>query len=660
MSASGNRKIAAAVYLLAWRTQLLSVRAVKISLRALALALALAAALAFAPNASAKPLTVTGDSDCSPYSYLAPNGEPSGLEVELLREIAARKGFELEFQLKPWNQALRDLCLKKADILLGAVMTPSFSGILDYTIPHSYDQYALFAKSSFKFRNIGELSVYDAAIQKADPVYDILLAPSGAVRNKIWTDSAGASFKELSSGRCVYLVAPYEAGMSAIERLKLSGIAPIGEPLSPCVRRFAVRKGSPELLAFLNEGIDAAKASPSYEKLREKWLKHERKTMDRNTAIRYGLYIVIPLVLALDGLLIWSLLLKRQVRRKSRDLQESRGNYKMLFDGVSDAILVSDAKGRIIEFNAAAAALLSKDGASLAGRSLQEFFGEAIAKLQDAPGKRLETSLKSPDGAEVFLELSSGDSFLGRRKFSVLIARDISERKLAESLKADVERMTRHDLKGPLNGIIAAPEIIRESGPLNDVQKDLLKLIEESGWTMFNMINLAQDMFKLERGVYDLRPAPVNLSPLIRRLLVETHQLANLKKVSVEALLDGKPWQEINPIRISGEETLCHCMLSNLLKNALEASPEGAAVQISITRGDEIQTIAIKNRGAVPRELREKFFEKYATSGKKGGTGLGTYNAMLIAKVHGGDIKMESSEQDGTTVTVTLPTAKEL
>ena len=245
-------------------------------------------------------------------------------------------------------------------------------------------------------------------------------------------------------------------------------------------------------------------------------------------------------------------------------------------------------------------------------------------------------------------------------RFTVIIARDISERKLAESLKADVERMTRHDLKGPLNGIIAAPDLIRESGPLNANQQDMLKLIEDSGWTMFSMINLSQDIFKIERGVYELRPAPVNLSPLIKRLFVETLPLANAKRLSVEATLDGKPWQEINPLRVSGEEVLCHSMLSNLLKNAMEASPEGAVVQVAMTRGEKTQSVSIKNRGAVPRELRDKFFEKYATSGKKGGTGLGTYNAMLIAKVHGGDIKMETSEQDGTSITVTMPTAKEL
>ena len=63
-------------------------------------------------------LVVEGDSDCAPYVFSGPKGEATGYEVEMLKAIAAKRGVEIEFRLKPWNMALRDLCLKKADILL--------------------------------------------------------------------------------------------------------------------------------------------------------------------------------------------------------------------------------------------------------------------------------------------------------------------------------------------------------------------------------------------------------------------------------------------------------------------------------------------------------------------------------------------------------------
>ncbi|WP_394698468.1 ATP-binding protein [uncultured Desulfobacter sp.] len=49
------------------------------------------------------------------------------------------------------------------------------------------------------------------------------------------------------------------------------------------------------------------------------------------------------------------------------------------------------------------------------------------------------------------------------------------------------------------------------------------------------------------------------------------------------------------------------------------------------------------------------FFDKYATFGKSGGTGLGTYSAKLFTQIHGGQIEMDSSDTSGTTITVRFP-----
>ena len=96
-------------------------------------------------------------------------------------------------------------------------------------------------------------------------------------------------------------------------------------------------------------------------------------------------------------------------------------------------------------------------------------------------------------------------------------------------------------------------------------------------------------------------------------------------------------------------------MLSNLFKNALEASPRNEKIQISLSKENEC-LISIHNQGAVPEDIRDNFFEKYTTSGKHGGTGLGTYSAKLIAETLGGSIiTMASSEKLGTMITLSFP-----
>ncbi|MBN8839327.1 MAG: TonB-dependent receptor plug domain-containing protein [Sphingomonadales bacterium] len=65
--------------------------------------------------------------------------------------------------------------------------------------------------------------------------------------------------------------------------------------------------------------------------------------------------------------------------------------------------------------------------------------------------------------------------------------------------------------------------------------------------------------------------------------------------------------------------------------------------------------VASRLPGDVPEAIRERFFEKYATSGKRGGTGLGTYTARLVAQAHGGSIELQTGQGEGTVVRVRLP-----
>jgi len=86
----------------------------------------------------------------------------------------------------------------------------------------------------------------------------------------------------------------------------------------------------------------------------------------------------------------------------------------------------------------------------------------------------------------------------------------------------------------------------------------------------------------------------------------------------------------------------------------VEASPKKETITVAMNQGEGI-SISIHNQGAVPVEIRDTFFEKYATAGKSGGTGLGTYSARLIAETLGGQIALDTSEQLETTIHISFP-----
>jgi len=153
--------------------------------------------------------------------------------------------------------------------------------------------------------------------------------------------------------------------------------------------------------------------------------------------------------------------------------------------------------------------------------------------------------------------------------------------------------------------------------------------------------------------MYDFRPQPVDLAAVAHRVAVDLESQAASKSVTVEVRAG-------NSSSAYGEELLCYSMLANLVKNAIEASPDGGVVAVILLADGSDLLIHVHNAGEVPEPLRQRFFEKYATAGKSGGLGLGAYSARLMARVQQGEIAMRSSEEEGTTVTVRLGLATKL
>lgn len=221
-------------------------------------------------------------------------------------------------------------------------------------------------------------------------------------------------------------------------------------------------------------------------------------------------------------------------------------------------------------------------------------------------------------------------------------------------LREDVDQITRHDLKNPLLTIINAPAMMQKSGPLNPVQTRLCQMLQSSAYTMLDLVNNSLNLLKMEKGMYEVENEQVDLVKIIEHIMWELNELISSKEISVNVMIDDNPMNGTKSFNVRGEEILFRSMLINLLKNALEASPSGETVIVDIGN-QAAPVISITNTGATPPEIRGKFFDKYITSGKKAGAGLGTYTAKLVATTLGGDIRLDASQNGKTTITVILP-----
>lgn len=289
----------------------------------------------------------------------------------------------------------------------------------------------------------------------------------------------------------------------------------------------------------------------------------------------------------------------------------------------------------------------------------QDVFREMLKTAQGtggvSDGEVGTMCVDEPEGEGRILHIRITNKSAAGAKRLVGAVQDVTDRRRLEQLREQVERMVQHDLRSPLSAIINIPRIFIERNNVSPQGAELLETVVEAGEGMLRLINLSLDIYRMERGEYILIPAPVDLVVVALKIAKQLLPMASAKSVDLQIQSGGLPAESANPVIIQGDETLCYSMLSNLLRNAVEASPQGCAVVCDIDAASPQALVRIRNQGHVPDAIRSRFFEKYVTAQKKGGSGLGTYSARLIAKALGGDVVLESAKEDEVLVTVRLP-----
>ncbi|MBF0434804.1 MAG: hybrid sensor histidine kinase/response regulator [Magnetococcales bacterium] len=237
---------------------------------------------------------------------------------------------------------------------------------------------------------------------------------------------------------------------------------------------------------------------------------------------------------------------------------------------------------------------------------------------------------------------------LGLKQARASLAQRNAELERMLVLRETVENISRHDLKGPLSAILGATQLMLEVDSIPPEYKKLLAMQERAAYKILEMINRSLDMLKMEQGTYPLQPVAVDLLKVIGRIFTE------VRYRSPHIFVQGQPVVPGQTFCVLGEELLYYSMLSNLIKNATEANHNQESITIRLESGNPA-VVKIQNSIMVPEAIRDNFFEKYVTSGKRSGTGLGTYSARLIVTTLGGSIRMDTSPEIGTIITLFLP-----
>lgn len=214
--------------------------------------------------------------------------------------------------------------------------------------------------------------------------------------------------------------------------------------------------------------------------------------------------------------------------------------------------------------------------------------------------------------------------------------------------RAALERAFLHDLRNALAALLGAVEELEIDRP--PAQAALAREVRTLAWRLAREIEVHQALSVEGDGLPRRRGAPVRLDRVVAELAdaVAHHPAARDRHVNLPAM----------PPRVDlrTEPVLLQRVLSNMLVNALEATPRGGEVRLDVSVEGGTVTFSVWNAGVIPAAVVPRVFQRYFTTKEGLGRGQGTWAMKLLGETHlGGRVDFTTSEADGTVFRLALP-----
>ena len=228
----------------------------------------------------------------------------------------------------------------------------------------------------------------------------------------------------------------------------------------------------------------------------------------------------------------------------------------------------------------------------------------------------------------------------------------LSEERRTGELRETFIAALGHDLRTPLASVIAGSDLLL----YRNLEPDDRQVVEQIRASGKRIARLVDDLVDFARGRFgDGIPTHAEeierVDEIARQVVAEVASIAPDRSISLRC--DDAIGACVDRARMAQ-------LMSNLVTNAVQHSPEGAPVDVRLEGSDDGIRFVVQNQGEpIPAEIAPQLFEPFYRGGDpnqhRSGLGLGLFIASQIARGHGGKIEFTSTREDGTTFVVTLP-----
>ena len=354
---------------------------------------------------------------------------------------------------------------------------------------------------------------------------------------------------------------------------------------------------------------------------------------------------------------------------KVKDAQETTESERQRLDSVlkhmTDGVVATDRRGKIIIINSRAMDLLSIAQEKAIGQSIMKVLklGEQFTFRQ-----LLETQ------DELILNIATEDQdAILRGEFSVIqresgfisglvcVLSDITEQEKVEEERRSFVSNVSHELRTPLTSVKSYTEsLIEGAWEDEELAPEFLKVIATETDRMIRMISDLLNLSRMDQGKQELNLEFVSINELVAHILNRFEMVLNSeqyrdKGYSIQRdFTQRKLWVEIDQDKFTQ-------VIDNIMNNAIKYSPDGGTITCRLMETHNSVVISITDEGlGIPRKDINHIFDRFyrvdkARARSMGGTGLGLAISKEVVHLHGGKIWVSSVENKGSTFFISLP-----
>ncbi|AHN23862.1 cell wall metabolism sensor histidine kinase WalK [Lysinibacillus sphaericus] len=351
--------------------------------------------------------------------------------------------------------------------------------------------------------------------------------------------------------------------------------------------------------------------------------------------------------------------LTNRLQESQSTTEAERRKLHSVLSNMTDGVIATDRKGRIILINDPALELLHISRDITLGRPIasvlgidQEYSFEDLIHMNDAVNLDFSTSEAPYILRANFSVIQKETGFINGL---ITVLHDITEQEKIEMERREFVSNVSHELRTPLTTMRSYLEALIDGAWKDEnIAPTFLNVTQTETERMIRLVNDLLQLSRMDSSNYKLNTDIVLFNSFFNRI-IDRFEMSKSENVTFERLLpETSYYVEIDTDKVTQ-------VIDNVISNAIKYSPDGGSVRFGFTvQGDTLKVMISDDGMGIPKENVGRIFDRFyrvdrARARSMGGTGLGLAIAREMIEAHGGKIWAESEEGYGTTVFFTLP-----